>query len=74
MIPVELIEVKKKLNRLVIGQSLAGCDMFKQDYRSGDIKNGILCSEGDPTLEWVCSTREIEVKLFLSIDRLKELT
>ena len=29
---VELIEVKSKLNRLVIGQVITGMDMFKRQY------------------------------------------
>jgi hypothetical protein len=61
--PVELIEVKRKLNRLVIGQTIAGHDMFEKDYKSGKITDLILCSEGDPALEWVCKERKIFVKV-----------
>lgn len=58
---IELIEVKKKLNRLVIGQVIAGVDMFERQYQAGKIKPVILCTEGDPALEWVCEKRGIEV-------------
>lgn len=60
--PIELIEIKKKLNRPVIGQIVAGYDMFRQDYKSGKITNVIICSKGDPALEWVCENHSIIVK------------
>ncbi len=60
--PVELIEIKGKLNRPVIGQALAGYDMFKKDYPSGKITNVVICKVRDPALEWVCKRRNIVVK------------
>ncbi|MDP3035689.1 MAG: hypothetical protein Q8M97_11385 [Methanobacteriaceae archaeon] len=60
---VELIEAKKKLNRLVIGQVIAGYDMFEREYDAHDIEMVILCGKGDPALEWVCEKRNIKVEI-----------
>ena len=60
---VELIEAKQKLNRLVIGQIIAGYDMFECEYSSKNILNVILCFKGDPALEWVCKKRNIQVNI-----------
>lgn len=58
---IELIEAKKRLNRLVIGQVLVGIDMFIKEYKNKDIKGVILCEIGDPALEVICKERGIEV-------------
>ncbi|GGA91696.1 hypothetical protein [Ornithinibacillus halotolerans] len=58
---IELIEVKTKLNRLVIGQVIAGVDMFEHEYGLSKITPLIICSEGDPALEWVCDKRNINI-------------
>ena len=60
---VELIEAKQKLNRLVIGQVIAGYDMFEREYDPQDIEMVILCGKGDPALEWVCEKRNIKVEI-----------
>ena len=60
---IELIEAKKKLNRLVIGQIVVGIEMFKKQYSSGKIKGLILCKEDDPALEIICKEMGIEVVL-----------
>lgn len=60
---VELIEVKKNLNRLVIGQVIAGVDMFERQYNISKIIPVILCKNGDPALEWVCEKRNIRVEI-----------
>ena len=67
--PVELIEAKKKLNRLVIGQVIAGADMFKRQYRLDQFDTVIVCEEGDPALEWVCHQRGILVRIIPSRKR-----
>ena len=54
-----MIEVKKKLDRLVIGQVIVGVDMFERQYGVKKIKPVILYQIGDPALEWVCDKREI---------------
>ena len=60
---VELIEVKKYLNRLVIGQVIAGMDMFERQYQINRINPVIVCQIGDPALEWVCKKRNIKVEI-----------
>jgi len=60
---IELIEVKRKLNRVVIGQVLAGIDMFERQYDAGKIIPVILCHIEDPALEWVCKKRNINVHI-----------
>jgi len=60
---IELIEVKKNLNRLVIGQVIAGADMFERQYNTSKIIPVILCKNGDPALEWVCKKRNIKVEI-----------
>jgi len=58
---IELIEAKKKLNRLVIGQIVVGIEMFKKQYENEKIKGVILCKEDDPALEIICKEMGIEV-------------
>ncbi len=58
---VKVIEVKQKLNRPVIGQIIAGLDMFKEQYQPAEVKGLILCHIDDPVLQWVCKNRGIEV-------------
>ncbi len=58
---VELIEVKAKLNRLVIGQVLAAQDMYERQYGKPASRLTIVCERTDPGLEWVCQRRGIRV-------------
>lgn len=58
---IELLEAKKTLNRLVIGQIIVGIEMFKKQYESKKIKGVILCKEDDPALEIICKEMGIEV-------------
>ncbi|TFB13581.1 hypothetical protein E3U55_15790 [Filobacillus milosensis] len=58
---IELIEIKQKLSRYIIGQVIAGVDMFEYEYSFENIIPKIICTEGDPALEWVCDKREISV-------------
>ena len=62
----ELIEAKTKLNRLVIGQVVAGVDMFERQYDRELNDAVIVCGEGDPALEWVCGKRGIRVEVIPS--------
>ncbi|MDO8869519.1 MAG: hypothetical protein Q7V10_02090 [Methanobacteriaceae archaeon] len=59
---VQLIETKKKLNRFVIGQVIAGYDMFEREFNPQDIEMVVLCVEGDRALEWVCKKRNIKIE------------
>ena len=58
---IELIDVKRKLNRLVIGQVLAAQDMFERQYGIPSSRLTIVCEITGPGLEWVCRKRGIAV-------------
>lgn len=60
---VEIIEVKSSLNRPVIGQALAGIDMFEREYGVKG-KPVVVCGKNDTALEWVCQKRNIRVVIF----------
>lgn len=60
---VEVIEVKSSLNRPVIGQAIAGRDMFKRDYEPRTVEAVAVCGSGDPALEWVCRRNGIRVEV-----------
>lgn len=60
---VEVIEVKQSLGRPVIGQAIAGRDMFERDYGPGTTEPVVVCGEGDPALEWVCRRNGIRVEI-----------
>ncbi|MCL2044481.1 MAG: hypothetical protein FWG89_10120 [Treponema sp.] len=58
---VEIIEVKKKLNRVVIGQILVGEFMFKKKYEVKKIKKSILYHIGDDAMELFCKENKINL-------------
>lgn len=60
---VEIIEVKQSLGRLVIGQAIAGKDMFMRDYGPRSVEPVVVTGEGDPGLEWVCRRNGIRVEI-----------
>lgn len=60
---VEVIEVKQSLNRPVIGQAIAGRDMFERDYEPRTVEPVVVCGSGDPALEWVCRRNGIRVEI-----------
>lgn len=60
---VEVIEVKNSLTRPVIGQAIAGRDMFERDYQPRTIEPVVVVGNGDPALEWVCRKNGIRVEL-----------
>lgn len=60
---VEIIEVKQSLNRPVIGQAIAGRDMFERDYEPRTVEPVIICGSGDSALEWVCRRNGIRVEI-----------
>lgn len=60
---VEVIEVKSSLNRPVIGQAIAGRDMFERDFKPRTIEPVVVCGSGDPALEWVCRRNGIRVEI-----------
>lgn len=59
---VELIETKRQLNRPVIGQVIAGRDLFEAEYSPASIQQVALCRSTDTALEWVCRRHDIRVE------------
>jgi hypothetical protein len=57
-----IIEVKSKLTRGVIGQLLAGADLFERQFGRAPTKLVAVCGRIDPALEWVCERRNIFVQ------------
>lgn len=60
---VEVIEVKQSLGRPVIGQAIAGRDMFQRDYAPGTVEPVVVVGSGDPALEWVCRKNGVRVEI-----------
>ena len=58
---IEIIEAKKKLNRVVIGQILVGEFMFKKKYGVKKIKKSVLYHVGDDALELFCKENQINL-------------
>ena len=58
---IEVIKVKRSINRTAIGQVLAGKTMFEQQYGIKNVKGVIVCDSGDSALEWVCKQHGIKV-------------
>jgi hypothetical protein len=58
---VELIEIKAKLNRPVIGQIIAGKYMFLKKFTVKNVIMKILYHEGDDALELFCRENNIEL-------------
>lgn len=48
---VEIIEIKRTLGRPVIGQAIAGRDLFARDYNPSTTEPVVVCEEGDPALD-----------------------
>lgn len=60
---VEVIEIKRQLNRPVIGQAIAGCDLFEAEYRPSSVRGVVICESTDSALEWVCEQRGIRIEV-----------
>ena len=58
---IEIIEVKRSINRTAIGQVVAGKTMFEQQYGIKNVEGVIVCNSGDSALEWVCKMHGIKV-------------
>jgi hypothetical protein len=54
---IEIIEVKRHLDRLVIGQVLVAQDMFERQYGFRPTKLTIVCEAADPGQQWVCTEK-----------------
>ena len=59
----ELVEVKKELNRGVIGQAIVARELFKVCYDVSDVTSTILCSKTDAALAWSCTQLNIKVQV-----------
>jgi hypothetical protein len=57
---IELIEAKKKLNRLVIGQAVVGKVMFERQYQK-PVLPVVLCKINDSAMQWACKQLGVEV-------------
>lgn len=60
---IELIEVKSSLGRGVIGQIVAGIELFKADYTPDNVEGLALCERTDSALEWACEQQNIGVEI-----------
>jgi hypothetical protein len=58
---VEVVEVKRALDRVVLGQVIIGSDLFELEYAPNKIDQIVVCEEGDPALQMVCDRRGIKV-------------
>ena len=62
--PVEVIEVKKSLNRTVIGQLIVAHELARAEWPSHDsLRLVALCTAGDPALEWICKQQQIDLEV-----------
>ena len=60
-IEIEIIEVKRKLNRNVIGQILVADFMFKKKFNVKKVKKSVLYHIGDEALELFCNENHINL-------------
>jgi hypothetical protein len=58
---VEVVEVKRSLDRVVLGQVIIGADLLEIEYAPTKIDQVVICVVGDPALETVCNRRGIKV-------------
>jgi hypothetical protein len=58
---VEVLEVKRSLDRVVLGQVIIGADLLEIEYAPTKIDQVVICEVGDPVLETVCDRRGIKV-------------
>ena len=58
---IEVLEVKRALDRVVLGQVIIGADLLEIEYAPTKINQVVICEVGDPALETVCDRRGIKV-------------
>lgn len=58
---VEVIEVKRALDRFVLGQVIIGADLLELEYAPANIEQTVVCEDADPALKCVCDKRGIKV-------------
>ncbi len=59
---IQLIEVKKKINRLVVGQALVGKVMFEKQYDKS-VQPVVLCNILDSAMKWSCEQLGVAVEI-----------
>jgi len=60
--PVWLFEIKRKLNRGVVGEAIAARELFSQSYPKMPVEQtNILCEEADEVLSQICDKYGIHV-------------
>lgn len=60
-IVVNVLEAKRSLDRIVLGQVMVGADLLEMEYHLTHVGQIAICEFGDPVLEAVCKNRNIEV-------------
>jgi hypothetical protein len=58
---VEVLEVKRSLDRYVLGQVIIGADLLEMEYAPSKIDQVVICNQDDPVLKRVCDKRGIRV-------------
>ena len=58
---IEIVEIKTKLNRTVIGQIIVGEYMFKKKFNVKNVTKSILYHIGDDALELFCNENNIKL-------------
>lgn len=58
---IEVIEVKTRLGRYVIGQAIIGVDLLELALQPKQVHSIVVCKIGDPVLELICQKRGVKV-------------
>jgi hypothetical protein len=58
---VEVIEVKTRLGRYVIGQAIIGVDLLELASQPKQVHSVVVCKIGDPLMELLCQKRNVKV-------------
>lgn len=58
---INVIEVKRFLNRIVLGQVIIGADLIELEYNLTNVGQVVVCEIGDPVLERICQKRNIKI-------------
>ncbi len=61
VVKVNVLEMKRSLDRFVLGQVMVGADLLEMEYNLTHVGQIAICEFSDPVLEAVCKNRNIEV-------------
>ncbi len=67
--PVELVEIKRSLNRAVIGQVIAGRHMYTRQYGGTVVRSVVVCGQSDSALKSVCQEQGIAIEVVSEADQ-----